>query len=102
MTRATALKTGAKDELAEKMLAFWDITPSKDSYLASLADNEEMLLELFEIRKLLGGLYRSQENERQFLRRRQGSLDAVPMDLILAGGDQVKKLRQFVEYVCWL
>lgn len=92
----------AKKELAEKMLAFWHIEPPKDSYLYALHEDEEMLLSLFDVRRLLGGLFRDDRVENEWLRARIPTLEAAPLDLILRGGDDVKKLQQFVQTVCGL
>jgi hypothetical protein len=109
------------EELFEKMLSFWNLTADEGAALVGYApqgaskiarifaglatfdsvDERDRILLLYDIRKLLAGLFRSRELENRWLRTPNPGLDGQsPLNVLLTRTfPNLLKVKQFIEHL---
>lgn len=117
-------RLGAKEEVFSRLLAFWNLDKDQGAALLGLQlegarqvtdilngvayfrsqDELDRVAELFEIRRLLHGLYRDQATENRWLRHEQVALQGQTPLAVMLGGHMtdILKVRQLVETIAGL
>lgn len=120
----TAPRLGPIEELFSKLLNFWSVDQRAGAILLGYGpqgvsridpilngvaylttrDEQDRIVELFQIRKILHALFRNESIENAWLREPNEALENnVPLNLLLEGSmENLLRIRQFVETIAGL